>query len=125
MTFRNQNGDTPTTLTVNLEDLAEAPAAPTRAGFSFVGWFDEPTGGTVWQPEATTVVPAALYAQWEETVASHEASVAPAAQPHSLWAALAGFTHSIWGTIAAVLWLGFAGFSAVLWLRRRTRRNAQ
>ncbi|EAG1149161.1 InlH/InlC2 family class 1 internalin, partial [Listeria monocytogenes] len=55
-----------TTQKVTYQSLLEEPAAPTKAGYTFKGWYDAKTGGTKWD-FATGKMPAGnitLYAQF-------------------------------------------------------------
>ncbi|WP_181249579.1 InlB B-repeat-containing protein [Listeria seeligeri] len=57
---------TTTTQTVAYGDLLEEPAAPTKEGYTFTGWYDAETGGNEWD-FATDTMPAGnltLYAQF-------------------------------------------------------------
>lgn len=48
-----------------------APAAPTREGCSFIGWYKDPTCGTAWNFTADTVTrDAMLYAKWAQNTHS-------------------------------------------------------
>lgn len=52
--------------TVETGTLIQEPPAPTKEGYTFTGWYDEPAGGTKWN-FATDVMPAkdiTLYAQF-------------------------------------------------------------
>ncbi|MBB3156252.1 putative repeat protein (TIGR02543 family), partial [Paenibacillus endophyticus] len=53
-----------------------APANPTKAGFTFVGWYKEAAGSTEWQFGTDTVTSnVTLYAKWTAIVADHEVGV--------------------------------------------------
>ncbi|MCL2491831.1 MAG: InlB B-repeat-containing protein, partial [Coriobacteriia bacterium] len=49
--------------------LVAAPTNPTKAGYTFVGWWTDPTGGVLWN-FATDTVPGTmtLYAHWTKNV---------------------------------------------------------
>ncbi|HAK1619544.1 TPA: InlB B-repeat-containing protein [Listeria monocytogenes] len=60
------NGEAVTTQTVDYQGLLQEPTAPTKAGYTFDGWYDAETGGNKWD-FATNKMPAndlALYARF-------------------------------------------------------------
>ncbi|EAC9053080.1 LPXTG cell wall anchor domain-containing protein [Listeria monocytogenes] len=60
------NGEAVTTQTVDYLGLLQEPTAPTKAGYTFDGWYDAETGGNKWD-FATNKMPAndlALYARF-------------------------------------------------------------
>ena len=66
VTFDSQGGSAVSGQSVDFGELITEPADPTYPGFSFVGWFDAPTGGTEWDFDNDTMPASALtlYAQW-------------------------------------------------------------
>ena len=51
------------------EIIPDVPAAPTREGLDFAGWFDDAEGGTQWALDTDPVTDnITLYAQWDATV---------------------------------------------------------
>ncbi|MCL2492111.1 MAG: InlB B-repeat-containing protein [Coriobacteriia bacterium] len=40
------------------------PTAPTKAGFTFAGWWTDPTGGTLWDFSTPVTADMTLYAHW-------------------------------------------------------------
>jgi|GEM_PF-919914 len=67
ITYDAKNGTTPLVVPNIVEgSLLTAPTPPTRAGYTFAGWWSAPTSGTQWT-FATDTAPATdmtLYAQW-------------------------------------------------------------
>lgn len=62
------NGEEVTTQTVDYQGLLQEPLAPTKAGYTFDGWYDAETGGNKWD-FATNKMPAndlALYAHFTQ-----------------------------------------------------------
>ncbi|EGB9983327.1 LapB repeat-containing protein [Listeria monocytogenes] len=57
---------------VTYNELVPEPAAPTKEGYTFTGWYDAPTGGTKWDFQ-TDKIPAkniTLYAQFEKNTSN-------------------------------------------------------
>ena len=81
VTYDTQGGSTVTSSSYSIGSAVTLPAAPTRTGFSFSGWFVASTGGTAlgttYSPPGTGNI--TLYAQW--TAAS--TTTVPAAAPAS------------------------------------------
>lgn len=65
VTFEPGNGDSATTQTVEYNETATAPFAPTRVGHSFNGWFTAASGGTEVTFPYTVTEDVTFYAQWE------------------------------------------------------------
>jgi uncharacterized repeat protein (TIGR02543 family)/LPXTG-motif cell wall-anchored protein len=113
VTYDAQGGSTVAAGTYTIGSSVTMPAAPTRSGFIFAGWFAGSTGGTAlgstYSPPGTGNI--TLYAQW---------TPAPVAAPASLTAlAVTGVSEQTGliglGFSALLIALG-AGF---LWVRRR------
>ncbi|EGC8557475.1 InlB B-repeat-containing protein [Listeria monocytogenes] len=64
MTF--DNGGVTTTETVDYDGLAEEPTTPTKAGYTFDGWYDAETGGKKWDfaQDKMPANPVTLYARF-------------------------------------------------------------
>ncbi len=66
LTFDTQGGSAVAASTFPVGGSVTLPAAPTKTGFAFDGWFLAPSGGTalpsIYSPSATA--PLTLYAQW-------------------------------------------------------------
>lgn len=83
VTYDTQGGSTVTSSSYTIGSAVTLPAAPTRTGFSFSGWFVASTGGTAlgttYSPPGTGNI--TLYAQW--TAAASTTTAAPAVTPAS------------------------------------------
>lgn len=83
VTYDTQGGSTVTSSSYTIGSAVTLPAAPTRTGFSFSGWFVASTGGTAlgttYSPPGTGNI--TLYAQW--TATSSATTAAPAVTPAS------------------------------------------
>ncbi|WP_460578403.1 InlB B-repeat-containing protein, partial [Glaciibacter psychrotolerans] len=64
VTFDAQNGQGPTTQSVEYDTAPSEPSAPTRAHHSFLGWFDQPVGGLQWDFGTGITTATTVYAQW-------------------------------------------------------------
>ncbi len=65
VTFNSQGGSAVVSETVAFDGMVTEPADPTRPGYTFNGWFDAGSGGTLWDFGATTVTSTmTLFAQW-------------------------------------------------------------
>jgi uncharacterized repeat protein (TIGR02543 family) len=62
----------PVTVTKTYDsDMGTLPT-PTCAGYTFVGWFTEPTGGTRIAPDTKMALDVTYYARWERAITQHE-----------------------------------------------------
>lgn len=61
---KNDGGNQPDTKTVKEGEIIEQPTAPTRAGYTFNGWFTEKTGGTQFDFTSAITSDMTLYAHW-------------------------------------------------------------
>jgi uncharacterized repeat protein (TIGR02543 family) len=115
VTYDSQGGSAVANGTYATGSSITLPAAPTRSGFTFAGWFAATTGGTAlgtsYSPPSTGNI--TLYAQWTP-------APAPAAAPASLTAlAVTGVSEQ-----TGLIGLGFAALlislgAGFLWVRRR------
>ncbi|GGF95972.1 hypothetical protein GCM10010912_46100 [Paenibacillus albidus] len=72
VSFDSQGGSAVTSVTgVSLGATISAPAAPTKSGYTFAGWYKEATYGTLWNFGTDTVTEnTTLYAKWTAVPAS-------------------------------------------------------
>jgi uncharacterized repeat protein (TIGR02543 family) len=115
VTYDTQGGSAVAVGGYTIGSSVTMPAAPTRSGFTFAGWFAGSTGGTAlgatYSPPSTGNI--TLYAQWTPVTA-------PVTAPASLGALAATGASEETGIIG----LGIAGFLislgiALMWFRRR------
>jgi len=66
ITYDLQDGSPVTTQTVEENTLITAPSDPTRAGYTFAGWYNAPTGGTKITYPFLIVSSVTIYAHWVE-----------------------------------------------------------
>jgi uncharacterized repeat protein (TIGR02543 family) len=64
LTFDSEGGSRVGALTVNIGSAAVAPTAPTRAGYTFHGWYTSASGGDKWSFADAISGDTTLYAQW-------------------------------------------------------------
>ena len=62
--FNRGDGTVPATETVNYKGTAPKPSDPTRTGYTFAGWFDAASGGSVYNFGTEVTADIDLYAQW-------------------------------------------------------------
>ena len=64
VTFDSQGGSAVNDQTVTEGQTITEPAAPTRDGYTFAGWFTESSGGSQWNFSTAVTKNMTLYAQW-------------------------------------------------------------
>uniref|UniRef100_UPI0035E3C832 InlB B-repeat-containing protein n=1 Tax=Listeria cossartiae TaxID=2838249 RepID=UPI0035E3C832 len=94
--------DTTTSQTIDYDGLLEEPAAPTKAGYTFTGWYDAKTGGTKWNFQ-TNKMPAkdvTLYAQFSKNAENNVGNPAQPSQPEQPIQPIAGVVAAPTNTTA-------------------------
>jgi uncharacterized repeat protein (TIGR02543 family) len=119
VTFNSQGGSDVTARSYLAGGSVALPAAPTRAGFTFAGWFVAASGGTAlvspYSPPGTGAI--TLFAQWTAV----PAAAAPSA-PSAL--AATGASLPLAAPMGMAMLLLAAGGFALLASRRRVGRRA-
>lgn len=64
VTFDSQGGSEVASKDINVNNPVEEPAAPTRSGYSFRGWYTKASGGERWDFTKPVAADMTLYAQW-------------------------------------------------------------
>ena len=64
VTFNSQGGSEVASKDINANNPVEEPAAPTRSGYSFRGWYTAASGGERWDFTKPVAADMTLYAQW-------------------------------------------------------------
>ena len=64
VTFNSQGGSEVASKDINVNNPVEEPAAPTRSGYSFRGWYTAASGGERWDFSKPVAADMTLYAQW-------------------------------------------------------------
>ena len=64
VTFNSQGGSEVASKDINVNNPVEEPAAPTRSGYSFRGWYTAASGGERWDFTKPVAADMTLYAQW-------------------------------------------------------------
>ncbi|MDR3130058.1 MAG: InlB B-repeat-containing protein [Treponema sp.] len=70
ITFNSQDGNAIPSITANEETIIIKPTDPVRAGFIFLGWFTNKTGGTIMEWPHTLAEDQTLYAHWQSSEAN-------------------------------------------------------
>jgi uncharacterized repeat protein (TIGR02543 family)/LPXTG-motif cell wall-anchored protein len=125
VSYDSQGGSSVSAGTYATGSAITLPAAPTRSGFTFAGWFASSTGGTAlgtsYSPPGTGNI--TLYAQWTSASSAAPATnLAPTATtaPASLSTLAVTGSSSQTGTLVFGLAALLVSFGAVLiWFRRR------
>nr|WP_312025422.1 InlB B-repeat-containing protein [Listeria cossartiae] len=94
--------DTTTSQTIDYDGLLEEPAAPTKAGYTFTGWYDAKTGGNKWNFQ-TNKMPAkdvTLYAQFSKNAENNVGNPAQPSQPEQPIQPIAGVVAAPTNTTA-------------------------
>ncbi|NED46207.1 InlB B-repeat-containing protein [Amycolatopsis sp. SID8362] len=82
VSFDSQGGSAEASQTVLNGCTATEPADPSRAGYTFSGWYTAASGGTKWNFSKDTVTSdTTLYAQWTATSPSPSTPAGPSATP--------------------------------------------
>ena len=72
VTFDSQGGSDVAPQTVSGAQLVTEPTKPTRSGYTFGGWYEEPSGGLSWNFNTDTPTRnMTLYAQWESAAVNY------------------------------------------------------
>ena len=64
LTFESEGGSRIDAATVSIGTAADAPTAPTRAGYTFAGWYTAADGGDEWDFTDNITGDTTLYAHW-------------------------------------------------------------
>jgi len=64
VTFDAQNGTAPVSTSVAVGSPVAEPGAPTKAGYTFAGWWTAPSGGVQWNFGDPVLSDMTLYAHW-------------------------------------------------------------
>ena len=81
VTFDSQGGSAVSDQTVTEGQTITEPAAPTRDGYTFNGWFTETSGGSQWNFNDPVNKSMTLYAQWTEITPDPEPTPTPTPDP--------------------------------------------
>ena len=65
ITFDSNGGSNVEPITLDYQTEFDAPAAPLRKGYTFIGWFTEKEGGSVVYPEIMGAENVTYYAHWD------------------------------------------------------------
>ena len=81
VTFDSQGGSAVNDQTVTEGQTITEPAAPTRDGYTFAGWFTESSGGSQWNFSTAVTKNMTLYAQWTEITPDPTPTPTPDPEP--------------------------------------------
>ena len=81
VTFDSQGGSAVNDQTVTEGQTITEPAAPTRDGYTFAGWFTESSGGSQWNFSTAVTKNMTLYAQWTEITPDPDPTPTPTPDP--------------------------------------------
>jgi uncharacterized repeat protein (TIGR02543 family) len=68
VSFNSQGGSNVAPESVNYGDPATPPAPPVRAGYTFLGWYADASGGDQWEFTTPITADLTLYAQWSPSL---------------------------------------------------------
>ena len=126
VSYDTQGGSTVANGTYATGSAITLPAAPTRSGFSFAGWFAGSTGGpalgTSYSPPGTGNI--TLYAQWTPVATTPAPVQTPVPTPTTAPASLSALAVTGVSEQAGIMGLGFSALlialgAGFLWIRRR------
>lgn len=66
VTFDSRGGTDVPAQTRQYGETLLLPEPPTREGFAFTGWYQDPSCDMLWEPEMTVTESVTLYAGWEK-----------------------------------------------------------
>ncbi|MCI5791236.1 MAG: InlB B-repeat-containing protein [Clostridiales bacterium] len=74
VSFDSNGGSAVTSVQVNDGDTVAVPAAPTKSGYNFVGWYSDSSYTNKWQFSTPVRSNITLYAKWEAQIAKYTVS---------------------------------------------------
>jgi uncharacterized repeat protein (TIGR02543 family) len=124
--YDTQGGSAVTAGSYTIGSSVTLPAAPTRSGFTFAGWFTATTGGTAlgtsYSPPSTGNI--TLYAQWTPVATTPAPVQTPVPTPTTAPASLSALAVTGVSEQNGIIGLGFSALlialgAGFLWIRRR------